>query len=187
MPGKIESPNDDKPPAIFAGYPGDMWSTLAVQSSRMLLGESARGAAIVTRAYMEAFLEDCLQFWSSDKPQYSAKYSKVRHFGLQQKIDDCKKHQLVHPTTYEQMRLIKDIGDKFAHNFTIASFDDPRVAPLVAQLLPTTYTAPMVESLSGGTTALGVALMYIIINAGDWAGMTKEYEDQARKALPGEW
>jgi hypothetical protein len=69
----------DRPPAIFAGYPGEQWSSLAARSVPYLHDESERGSAVVTRAFLETFLEDCLIHWASDKPWFAHRYERIGH------------------------------------------------------------------------------------------------------------
>ena len=98
--------------------------------------ESDRGAALIARAMIEDSLGEILvAFLADTKAKSKLMKGPTAPFGtLSARISVCLALGLIGEDEYHEMEIIRDIGNKFAHNWDGFSFNDSEVERLCAKL-----------------------------------------------------
>jgi hypothetical protein len=134
---------------------------------QLISGETARGGAVLARAYMETLLEEYLLHLALSDRERRQKITTAIGRNLDSMIRYC--HQLpLDKSVLEKMRLVKEIGDRFAHYPLLTSPKDDSVAmDLFTQLYRESYADGAFKP-EESNRLLEAALTFVIGHLGGW-------------------
>jgi hypothetical protein len=110
------------------------WFRHQEQFDKLIDDESARGAAILCRGYLEAALEELLLLRALNDFNARKQVGRALSFGLEEKIGTCGKLKLITEKTRAEADRIKQVGDRFAHRPTVTGAQDDVVKKLLEQM-----------------------------------------------------